>query len=286
MKSIILFIKGFFMGIANIIPGVSGGTIAIILGIYEDLIKAISHFFTRIIRNIKLLVPIGLGALVAIVVMSNVIGYSYDNFPVPTMMFFVGLVFGGIPMLMKNVVKTKETKQISSYIIFSLTFLLVIFMAVSSLFLGEKMVDLSTIPFFGYVILFLVGVVAAATMIIPGVSGSLVMMLLGYYYPIVGSIRELSKFENVGHNILVLIVFGFGVLVGIVFISKIIEILFKKFKVKTFFGVLGFIFASLIAIPLSTCMEHSSLDINIANGIISMIMLMIGAVISYKLGDK
>ena len=274
------------MGIANIIPGVSGGTIAIILGIYEDLIKAISHFFTRLIKNLKLLIPIGLGAVISILVMSNVIGYSYDNFPVPTMMFFVGLVFGGIPMLMKNVVNTKETKQISSYIIFSLTFLLVIFMSISSLLFGEKVVDLTTISFFGYLILFFVGVIAAATMIIPGVSGSLVMMLLGYYYPIVGAIRELTKFENIVHNLIVLIIFGFGVLVGIVFISRIIEALFKKYKVKTFFGVLGFIFASVLAIPISTCLEHSALDINIGNGIISIIMLMIGAVISYKLGDK
>lgn len=274
------------MGIANIIPGVSGGTIAIILGIYEDFIGAISHFFTKIVKNIKFLFPVGIGVLTSILVMSNVIEYSYDNFPVPTMMFFVGLVFGGIPMLMKNVAHTKEIKQISSYVIFSATFLLVIFMSISGLLFGENVVNLSNLSIGGYLKLFIVGVVAAATMVIPGISGSLVLMLLGYYYPVVGAVSEFSKLQNIGHNILILFIFGIGVLIGIVFIAKLLELLFKKYKAKTYFGVLGFIFASLIAIPITTCLEHTSIEISISTGIISVIMMALGGVISYKLGDK
>src|SRR5699024_10834105 len=140
--------------------------------------------------------------------------------------------------------------------IFTLTFLLVIFMAVSkSLFGTGAAIDLSNLSVLGYILLFIVGVVAAATMVIPGVSGSLVLMLLGYYYPVIAVIKEFTKFKNLGSNFLILGVFGIGVLIGIVLISKLIEFLFKKYETKTYFGVLGFIVASVIAIPLSTALS-------------------------------
>ena len=103
MKNIILTIKGFIMGIANIIPGVSGGTLALTLGIYEDFIGAISHFFSNLKKNIKFLIPVGLGMILAILSMSNVISMCFDNYPIPTTLFFMGLVIGGIPLLFSKV---------------------------------------------------------------------------------------------------------------------------------------------------------------------------------------
>ena len=100
-ETIILIIKGFIMGIANIIPGVSGGTLALTLGIYEDFIQALSHFFKKLKENIKFLVPILIGIGLAILSMSRVIDYSYDHFPIPTTMFFMGLVIGGVPLLLQ-----------------------------------------------------------------------------------------------------------------------------------------------------------------------------------------
>lgn len=287
MKSIILVVKGFFMGIANIIPGVSGGTIAIILGIYERFISAISHLFSNLKENLKFLIPIGVGMVLAILILSGVIEYSYDNFPLPTMMFFVGLVLGGIPMLLSNVIKKKESLEISSYIIMLITFSIVIIMACSDFIFGSsKEVSLAGLDFLGYLLLFGVGVIAAATMVIPGISGSLMLMLLGYYYPVIATINDLVKFNNILDNLLVLGVFGIGILVGIIAISKIIEMLFKKYNTKTYFGVLGFIFASVIAIPLSTCMSVSNLNLNLLNAVIGIILLTIGFLISYKLGEK
>lgn len=287
MKSLILVLKGFFMGIANIIPGVSGGTIAIILGIYEQFISSISHLLSDLKKNLKFLIPVVIGMGLSILLLSGVIEYSYDNFPLPTMMFFVGLVIGGIPMLFKNVLHKKENKEVSSYLIMFLTFSLVIFMACADLIFGTTTeVNLSSLNLFGYIILFGVGVIAAATMVIPGISGSLMLMLLGYYYPIVRTISDLVKFNNIFSNIMVLGVFGIGVLVGMVLISKLLEMLFKKFKTKTYFGVLGFIFASIIAIPISTCLERGDLNTTIPNVIISIIFLIAGSIVSYKLGEK
>ncbi len=287
-KNILLIIKGFIMGIANIIPGVSGGTLALILGIYEDFIGAISHFFQDVKANIKFLIPIAIGMVLAIASLSNVIDYSYHKYPIPTSLFFVGLVLGGIPLLTTKVKKTKEAKEISSYIISILTFSLVIIMACSDLIFGDGLtVSFSNMGILSYILLFLVGIVAAATMVIPGVSGSLVLMLLGYYMPVITVIKEFTRFKNIGSNFIILVIFGIGILIGIVLVSKLIEYLFKRYEAKTYFGVLGFIVASVFAIPISAVLsEKITLTFDIIQILIGIIFLVLGSVISYKLGDK
>ncbi len=225
--------------------------------------------------------------VLAILILSSVIEYSYDNFPIPTMLLFVGLVLGGIPMLLKNVIGRKECKMFSSYIILIFTFSLVILMACSDLIFGTvKEVNLLELNIGGYILLFIVGVIAAATMVIPGISGSLMLMLLGYYYPIIERINDFVKFNNLAQNILILGIFGVGVLVGIVLISKMLEILFEKYNTKTYFGVLGFIFASILAIPISTCLQIPNLSYDFLQMIIGIILLVFGSFISYKLGEK
>ena len=286
-ENIILGVKGFIMGIANIIPGVSGGTLALTLGIYERFIGAISHFFSNLKENIKFLLPIAIGLCLAILSMSRVIDYSYEHFPIPTTLFFVGLVIGGIPMLYHKVKGKKEGKQISSWIILLMTFSLVIVMAFADQLFGTTAkVNLSGLDLWGYIILFFVGMIAAATMVIPGVSGSLVLMLLGYYYPILKVVKSLTKFENLGENIMIAGIFGVSVLVGIVLISKIIEFLLKKFETKTYYGVLGFIFASILAIPISTYNEVENLVFSVPQILIGIIFMAIGGLIAYKLGDE
>lgn len=286
-NTIVLMIKGFIMGIANIIPGVSGGTLALTLGIYEEFIQALSHFFTKIKENVKFLLPIVIGIGLSILSMSRVIDYSYEHFPIPTTMFFMGLVMGGVPLLTKKVKGQKVMKQVSSYIIMAITFAIVILLALSEqLFDISLKANLTNINSGGYVALFLVGVIAAATMVIPGVSGSLVLMLLGYYYPILKVVKSLTKFQNLPQNILIAGVFGIGVLFGIVLISKLIEFLLSKFEAKTYFGVLGFIFASIIAIPIATMNNVEHLTFTIVQLVIGLITLAIGILIGYKLGDE
>ena len=288
MKNILLVIKGFIMGIANIIPGVSGGTLALTLGIYEDFIGAISHFFRNIKKHVSFLLPIFVGILLSVITMSNVISTCFDQYPIPTTLFFMGLVIGGIPMLLKRVKNTKEKKQVSSYVIALITFSIVMIMAFSEQIFGSGLgnVSFSNMAVFDYVILFFVGLIAAATMVIPGVSGSLVLMLLGYYLPIIGVLKELTKFENLGPNLLVAFVFGVGVLVGIVAISKVIEFLLEKFEAKTFFGVIGFILASIIAIPVSVYHEVGAIVFSVPQGILGVLFLAIGIIVGYKLGEK
>ena len=288
MKNIILVIKGFIMGIANIIPGVSGGTLALTMGIYENFIGAISHFFSNLKENIKFLLPIFIGIGLSLLTMSNVITASFDKYPIPTTLFFMGLVIGGIPMLFSKIKGTKEVKKPISYVILFLTFLLVMVLAFSKEIFGGTLgnADFSNLNILSYLNLTLIGTIAAATMVIPGVSGSLVLMLLGYYFPIVNVIKELTHFNNIGSNILIAGFFGVGVLIGIVLIAKLIEWLLAKFETFTYFGVIGFIIASVLAIPISVYHEVSNIIYTVPQVIIGIIFLILGGVVGYKLGEK
>ena len=275
-EKLTLVIKGFLIGVANIIPGVSGGTLAITLGIYEKLIGAISHFFKNLKENIKFIIPIGIGAVLSILLLSRVISFCLKEYTLATILFFIGLILGGIPLLNKKI--KGHYKNVSNIIIFLLSFGFVIVLSVLK---GENVVSFSNMNIINYIMLFLVGVVAAATMIIPGVSGSFVLMLLGYYKPIVDTIGALTKFNNIWQNIMILVPFGIGVLVGIVAISKLLEFLFKKYEVKTYFGVMGFIMASIITIFTGA----EGLVFSIPQLLIGLILLGIGFTAAYKLGE-
>lgn len=286
-NSIVLMLKGFFMGIANVIPGVSGGTIAIIVGIYEDFIGAINHLFSNFKRNLKFLIPIVIGIALSILTFSKVIDYSYNNFPIVTTMFFMGLVIGGVPLIIQNIKNCKEKNKKHNLPISVATFLLVVLFAVAPvLFNLEYEVNFDNMQFIEYILLFMVGIIASATMVIPGISGSLVLMLLGYYYPIIKILKSLTDFSNLFSNFIVLSIFGIGILVGIILISKLIEYLFNNFKKTTYYGVIGFIIASIVAIPISTFINVSNIEFSIIEIMIGFVCLVIGGYISYFLGEK
>lgn len=286
-NNIVLMLKGFFMGIANVIPGVSGGTIAIIVGIYEDFIGAINHLFSNFKKNLKFLIPIVIGIALSILTFSKVIDYSYNNFPIVTTMFFMGLVIGGVPLIIQNIKNCKEKNKKHNLPISVATFLLVVLFAVAPvLFNLEYEVNFDNMQFIEYILLFMVGIIASATMVIPGISGSLVLMLLGYYYPIIKTLKSLTDFSNLFSNFIVLAIFGIGILVGIILISKLIEYLFNNFKKTTYYGVIGFIIASIVAIPISTFINVSNIEFSIIEIMIGFVCLVIGGYISYFLGEK
>ena len=281
MKNIILAIKGFFIGLANIIPGVSGGTLALTLGIYEKLIGCISHFFKNLKENIKFILPIGIGAVIAILSLSHLISFCLDNYVLPTILFFIGAILGGLPMLIKKVNGHKIT--ISNIIIFLITSGIIILL----LFLNsETEVSFQNMNIIDYLLLFVVGVVASATMVIPGVSGSAVLMTIGYYKPILDIVKNLTDFSSLGSNLAILIPFGLGVLVGILLIAKVLEFLFKNFEVKTYYGVLGFIVASIISIIYQNLVINANFVFSFGSLIIGIILFILGFVVEYKLGDK
>ena len=237
----LMFFKGAVIGVANIIPGVSGGTLAVSLGIYEAILGAISNFFKSFKKNILVLLPIILGAVVGILASSKIVTIALDKYKAQTICLFIGLIFGGISLLMR---KTRNKNTPSNLIIFFIVFIGVILF--NLLVPTAKDISLDNLVFKDYIILLVLGVIASSAMVIPGISGSFIMMLLGYYEPIVETVSNLSDFSAIGHNLSILIPFGIGAIIGIVLISKLIMFLIKKFETKTYFGIMGFVLSSIV----------------------------------------
>ena len=274
---VLLILKGFVLGIANIIPGVSGGTLAITLGIYERMIEAISHFFSNFKDNLKFIMLLGIGIILSLALFSNVIGFCLDKFPFATIMFFIGIILGGTPILFK---KVKGTENVGNYLVFAAAFLIVILMTFASA--GDKSISLDTLSIGKAITLFFSGMIASASMLLPGISGSFVLMLIGYYHPIVNAIRSLTKFENILHNFIVLGIAGLGILLGIVLAAKLIEYLLDKYEIPTYYGIIGFVIASIISIFITAV----SSVVPILEIIVGIVLMIVGMFISKFIGEK
>lgn len=247
-------LQGMVVGIANIIPGVSGGTMMVAMGLYDKLIHSITHLKSEFKESMKLLLPIFAGAGLAIILLSRLFEFLLSEYPIPTNFAFCGLIVGSLPFILKKVKGHSVT--IGKMIPFFIFFGIVIFMAV----LGENDGNAADVSF-GFINvlkLFGVGIVAAATMVVPGVSGSMMLMLLGYYDTIIETINDCID-ALIGFNMLellhtfgILIPFGIGIVIGIFAIAKLIEYIFSKAEIHAYYGIIGLILASPIAILMKT----------------------------------
>lgn len=278
-----ILLKGMVIGIANIIPGVSGGTMAVSMGIYDKLIHCLTHLFKEFKESIKFLLPVLLGAAIALVGLSFIITPAFEHFPLQTNCLFIGLIVGGLPAVWTKV-KGKGIKL--SYLIpFLVFFVLVVGMAA----MGETEGEAADLTFSaGSVIkLFFIGIIASATMVIPGVSGSMMLLLLGYYNPIVASIKAfveaLVAFDMAGilQGCGVLVPMGIGIVFGIFAIAKVIEIVFEKFPMQAYWAIIGLIVAS----PIAILILGETGVISIISVLTSIVTLGVGFVIAMKLGD-
>ena len=249
-----LIFQGMAVGIANIIPGVSGGTMMVAMGLYDKLIHSITHLKSEFKQALKLLVPIFLGAGIAIVGLSRLFEYLLENHPIPTNFAFCGLIAGSLPFIVKKV--KGHTVTIGKLIPFVIFFGVVILMAIMGENAGTA-ADVS-ISVINLVKLFAVGIIAAATMVVPGVSGSMILMLLGYYDVILMIINDFVdavlafNLSEIFRLVFILAPFGIGVIVGIFLIAKLIEFIFAKAEVHAYYAIIGLILASPIAILLNT----------------------------------
>ena len=276
-------LKGMLIGIANIIPGVSGGTMAVSMGIYDRLISCISHPFKDFKNNVLFLIPIALGMGLAIVASAFGIDYLFETFPLQTNLLFIGLILGSLPAIYKKVKSaTMRLGHIAAAIFF---FSLVVGMAMLNGANGNY-VQLE-VTFIALVKLFLIGVLASATMVIPGVSGSMVLLLLGYYNPILASINDFIRARTdfdvpaMLNEFGVLFPFGIGVIVGVLVIAKIIEYIFEKFPLYAYWAIIGLIVASPIAIIAMGTFPVLTV-INVGTGIVA---LALGIFVAMKLGE-
>ena len=278
-----IILKGMVMGIANIIPGVSGGTMAVSMGIYDKLIHSLTHLFKEFKESMKFLIPMFLGIGIALVGLSFIIEPAFAYFPLQTNCLFIGLIVGGLPAVVRKV-KGKGIK--ASYIVPFLVFFAVV---VGMAAMGETEGAAADLSFslWSVIKLFVVGIIASATMVIPGVSGSMMLLLMGYYNPIVSSIKNfvtaLAAFDISGilQGCGVLVPMGIGIVVGIFAIAKIIEIIFEKFPVQAYWAIIGLIVAS----PFAIFLVGEVGTVTVLGALVSVVTFAVGFVVAMKLGD-
>lgn len=279
-----MILKGVVIGIANIIPGVSGGTMAVSMGIYDKMIHAATHLLSEFKKSMQVLIPIIIGAGIGVVALARIIEIMFEKVPFQTNLLFIGLIIGGLPAMAKKV--KGKTVRLGHLLSFLLFFVLVAGLAL----VGEQEGAAADLSFslLNVIKLLGVGVVASATMVIPGVSGSMMLMLMGYYNPILTEINRfidnLLDFNIQGllEGCLVLVPFGIGVVVGIFAIAKVIEIIFEKFPEHAYWAIIGLIVASPIAILLM----NSFGPINITAVLTGIVALAAGVAVALKLGEE
>lgn len=226
--------RGFFIGISDLIPGVSGGTIAFILGIYDELLASISGFFSRDWKkHIGFLLPLVIGIGLTLLLFSRVIEYLLKNYHQQTQFFFLGLIIGVLPFIARQAhVKTKF--KIGHFLL-----ILVVAAALASLAFINP-VDSSPITKLtasNAIGLFFAGWAGSMAMLLPGISGSFILLLLGVYSTAIGALSNL--------NLPIIAVIGAGVVVGFIVSSKAISYLLAHFRYGTFAVIIGLIIGSV-----------------------------------------
>ena len=285
-------IKGVMIGIANIIPGVSGGTMAVSLGIYDRLIGAVSGLFKEFKKSIAFLIPIIIGCGIGIVGFTYAIEYLLDKHTFVTCMAFVGLILGGLPAIISSMKSKMTSDGIGVFGILAFVIAFVISGGMPLLKESKDALTVIAVTPVNMVILFILGVVASATMVIPGVSGSMMLMIFGYYYAIINTIKtfldNLRAFDLMGmkDGILLLAPFGIGVILGIFLIAKLITFLFEKYGVQTFCAILGLVISSPIAIFINTGLVSKLGSLSIWEILFGIVLMGAGAFVTVFVGEK
>lgn len=239
---------GMFVGIANIIPGVSGGTMLVIFNLFDKLMYAISDIFKKKTDTRKdsiiLLLKVLIGAGIGIIVFAKILGFTLKHLEAETIFWFMGLILFSVPIVVKQELKKEK---------FNILFFLIGFLIIALLqYLKLKNpVNNADFNFNLYHIITLIfcGAISGATMIFPGISGSMVLLVLGKYEMIRSYIDKLTSFDM--NAFISLCIFAIGVILGIVLSAKLTSFLLNKYKSKTVSLILGFIIASALILPFN-----------------------------------
>ena len=257
MKFVLEMLRGMVIGLANIIPGVSGGTMMVSMGIYDTLIHCITHLFKEFKKSILTLLPYAVGMVLAIGGLSFALKWAFAVYPLPTNTLFIGLILGGLPAILRQV-KGKKKGAVGA-VLFVVFFALIIVMQI---FQSEHVATI-TLSFGEVIKLFMLGAVASA---IPGLISGLAH----------------GEWAAVGANVGILLPFGLGIVVGIFAIAKLIEVLLAHWEGQTYCAILGLVTASPVAILMATEMVNLSWT----TLIISLLTFAIGFYVAWRLGGK
>lgn len=262
--------RGIFIGVSDLIPGVSGGTIAVIFGFYEQLIASISGFFSREWKKyLGFLIPLAFGVGFSMFLLSKVIGWLLAKHPQPTYFFFLGLIVGVLPFLWKEAEGGRSFK-LTHYILLLLAAITIAYTVFLKPGADNSIIELtssSTVFLF-----FFAGWLGSMAMILPGISGSFVLLLLGVYPT---AIDALSTF-----NIPVISIIGAGVVVGFITSTKFIHFLLTQFSSFMYAIIIGMVVGSLAVV------YPSSLHGSVGTISLSIVTMILGFIAAHYLGKQ
>ena len=254
-------------GAGAILPGISSGVLCVIFGIYETLLNCTLNFFKNIKYNFKLLFPIGLGTLVGVILLGNILKYVFYAYPVQTKFMFIGLIIGSVPELFKKA-NSKKGFKLGYLIYFILSFSVGVLLV-----LLEKKLNFSenNISQFSFAYLLISGFFMSAGVIIPGVSSTLILILMGVYDAYLLSVSSLY--------IPFLLPLGIGLIIGSFICMKLIKFLLDNYYSQTFYCIIGFTLGSIFVLyPGISCLNDA---------ILGALGLLLGlSIIMLPLGDK
>ena len=268
MKFLFNYIKGILIGAGAIIPGISSGVLCVIFGIYETLLNSILNFFKDWKTNIKFLTPFILGGLTGIIIFSNIILFLFERYPEITSFTFIGLILGCIPSILK-ICNSKEKFKLRYILFFIVSFIIAILL----LLLENKMSSNVGIYYgdnYSFEFLLLAGFLMSLGVVVPGVSSTVILMLLGVYETYLYAVSIM--------NMRILLPMGIGLLIGGFLCMKLIQFLLNKYHSQTYYSILGFVLGSVfILLP--------NISFN-TTGILSILFCLIGIIISSSFSEK
>lgn len=273
MKDVKLFLQGFIIGIGKIIPGVSGAMFAMMFGVYEKALDIICNLRTKLFKNFKFMLLLGSSILLAIIFGSNIIKSALDKYYLQTMFLFIGMMTAGIKPLFKNVKGEKLT--LKNFICAVMICLILILFDFVDLGVTESTLEKTPTT---ALMLVISGFVDAMGTIIPGVCGTALLMIIGYYDLVIYSLSDVFNLSNLSNNLFVLIPFGIGLVIGALLVSKLVNYLFKNYRIQTYYTIIGFAISSTIILFINTITSSFTIE----QFLISCVLFVIGFIISYS----
>lgn len=262
---------GFLFGVSVIAPGVSGSVIAVIMGIYDDLITIVSNPFKNFKKNFFYLVPLGVGALIAVALFVNVLNWMFEFYRIPSYLLFIGLIGGSVPSVINEAKQGGKFKN--SYIpAMLIAFAFALTIGILKMNSGSLSADIPQNILFP-----ISGALAGMASMIPGMSISMILMLLGVYQPMMSATKSLEIFT--------MMPVGLCFVAGMVLFSKLTKYVFDKHRSLGYYMVTGFMSGSLMTIVLS----EVRLPENVLGYVLSALAIVIGVCIATlftKLGEK
>lgn len=274
------FIQGFCMALADSVPGVSGGTVAFIMGFYDKFIKSLDNLFRGEKEEKKkafvFLIKLGIGWIVGFLLSATILSSLFNTKIYALSSLFLGFIIFAIPLVIKE--EKKEVKGKYKNIIFSVLGILFVVL-ITVLNANGSLVEVNRLNNLNIGIIlyvFIAGLIAITAMILPGISGSTLLLIFGLYIPIMNAVKNVLKFDF--SYLPILIVFGIGIIVGALTSVKVLRKCLEKFRSQTIYTVIGMMIGSIYAIAMGPTTLDQPMDmLSFSN--FNILFFVVGAII-------